>query len=44
MRSSARSVMSTPTPAARFAGLRFAIYARKSTEDARHEDHRSTAR
>jgi len=27
-----------------FAGLRFAAYARKSTEDARHEDHRSTAR
>jgi DNA invertase Pin-like site-specific DNA recombinase len=25
-------------------GPRFAIYARKSTEDARHEDHRSTAR
>lgn len=27
-----------------FFGLRFAVYARKSTEDARHEDHRSTAR
>ncbi len=27
-----------------FAGLRFAVYARKSNEDARHEDHRSTAR
>jgi hypothetical protein len=26
------------------AGLRFAVYARKSNEDARHEDHRSTAR
>jgi site-specific DNA recombinase len=25
-------------------GLKFAIYARKSTEDARHEDHKSTAR
>jgi len=30
--------------AAEFSGLRFAVYARKSTEDARHEDHRSTAR
>jgi len=30
--------------AQKFSGLRFAVYARKSTEDARHEDHRSTAR
>ncbi len=27
-----------------FSGLRFAVYVRKSNEDARHEDHRSTAR
>lgn len=27
-----------------FSGLRFAVYARKSNEDARHEDHRSIAR
>ena len=26
------------------AGLRFAVYARKSNEDARHEDHKSTTR
>ncbi len=32
---------SPPPP---LAGLRFAVYARKSNEDARHEDHRSTAR
>ena len=30
--------------AGEFSGLRFACYTRKSTEDARHEDHRSTAR
>jgi len=29
---------------AEFSGLRCAIYARKSNEDACHEDHRSTAR
>ena len=34
-----------PRPAALpFAGLKFAVYARKSTEDARHEDHTSLAR
>lgn len=27
-----------------FSGLRFAVYARKSTDDARHEDHKSVAR
>lgn len=27
-----------------FVGLRFAVYTRKSNEDARHEDHRSTGR
>ncbi len=27
-----------------FTGLKFAVYSRKSTDDARHEDHRSTAR
>ena len=27
-----------------FGGLRFAVYARKSTDDARHEDHKSVAR
>jgi DNA invertase Pin-like site-specific DNA recombinase len=27
-----------------FTGLQFAVYARKSTEDARHEDHKSTTR
>jgi DNA invertase Pin-like site-specific DNA recombinase len=31
-------------PAGPLVGLRFAIYARKSNEDARHEDHRSTTR
>lgn len=30
--------------APQFSGLRFAVYARKSTEGAHHEDHRSTAR
>ncbi len=31
-------------PGGPLAGLKFAVYARKSTEDARHEDHTSTAR
>ena len=30
--------------APKFSGLRFAIYSRKSTDDARHEDHKSIAR
>lgn len=33
-----------PTNPLPFAGLRFSVYARKSIEDARHEDHKSVAR
>jgi len=34
----------TPTESPPLLGLRFAVYARKSSEDGRNEDHRSTAR
>jgi DNA invertase Pin-like site-specific DNA recombinase len=42
--SSTRRKATPATESPPLAGLRFAIYARKSTEDARHEDHKSTAR
>ncbi len=40
----ARRKSDPPSGSLPLAGLRFAVYARKSTDDARHEDHRSTAR
>ncbi len=40
----ARRKSDPPSGSLPLAGLRFAIYARKSTADARHEDHTSTAR
>jgi len=44
MKKSSRGPQSANPEALELAGLRFAVYARKSAEDARHEDHRSTAR